>query len=74
MRVRLRALLREDQTLNGPDAFGHRHDWEPDVVFQKQGEERNAQESQKSDRTIDALISRPYLLIDLPNSVRNTGH
>lgn len=30
----------KDQTLNGADAFGHRHDWESVVVFQKQGEER----------------------------------
>ncbi|MEV1081612.1 NPP1 family protein [Streptomyces sp. NPDC050211] len=30
----------KDQTLNGADAFGHRHDWETVVVFQKQGEER----------------------------------
>lgn len=30
----------KDQTLNGADAFGHRHDWECVVVFQKQGEER----------------------------------
>ncbi|WP_105974829.1 NPP1 family protein [Streptomyces geranii] len=29
----------KDQTLNGADAFGHRHDWESVVVFQKQGEE-----------------------------------
>ncbi len=30
----------KDQTLNGADAFGHRHDWESVVVFQKQGDER----------------------------------
>jgi hypothetical protein len=30
----------KDQTLNGADAFGHRHDWESVVVFQKQGEEK----------------------------------
>ncbi|GGW86862.1 MULTISPECIES: NPP1 family protein [Streptomyces] len=30
----------KDQTLNGADAFGHRHDWESVVVFQKEGEER----------------------------------
>ena len=30
----------KDQTLNGADAFGHRHDWESVVVFQKQGEAR----------------------------------
>jgi hypothetical protein len=30
----------KDQTLNGADAFGHRHDWESVMVFQKQGEER----------------------------------
>jgi hypothetical protein len=30
----------KDQTVNGADAFGHRHDWESVVVFQKQGEER----------------------------------
>jgi hypothetical protein len=29
----------KDQTLNGADSFGHRHDWESVVVFQKQGEE-----------------------------------
>ncbi|WP_405819035.1 NPP1 family protein [Streptomyces sp. NBC_01390] len=29
----------KDQTLAGADAFGHRHDWESVVVFQKQGEE-----------------------------------
>ncbi|WP_427921431.1 NPP1 family protein [Streptomyces sp. cg40] len=32
----------KDQTLNGADAFGHRHDWESVVVFQKQGDERPA--------------------------------
>ncbi|GAA3887519.1 NPP1 family protein [Streptomyces lacrimifluminis] len=30
----------KDQTLNGADAFGHRHDWESVVVFQRQGDER----------------------------------
>ncbi|MEH0420283.1 NPP1 family protein [Streptomyces sp. B21-083] len=30
----------KDQTLAGADAFGHRHDWESVVVFQKQGDER----------------------------------
>ncbi|WP_405728391.1 NPP1 family protein [Streptomyces sp. NBC_01537] len=30
----------KDQTLNGADAFGHRHDWESVVVFQKQGAEK----------------------------------
>ncbi|MDX3454013.1 NPP1 family protein [Streptomyces sp. ME02-8801-2C] len=29
----------KDQTLAGADAFGHRHDWESVVVFQKQGAE-----------------------------------
>ena len=30
----------KDQTLNGSDAFGHRHDWESVAVFQKQGSEK----------------------------------
>ncbi|WP_155059463.1 NPP1 family protein [Streptomyces blattellae] len=30
----------KDQTQNGIDIGGHRHDWESVVVFQKQGEER----------------------------------
>ncbi|MFE0251416.1 NPP1 family protein [Streptomyces sp. NPDC059010] len=30
----------KDQTLNGADAFGHRHDWESVVVFQQQGKEK----------------------------------
>ncbi|QOV33212.1 NPP1 family protein [Streptomyces ferrugineus] len=30
----------KDQAVSGTDAFGHRHDWESVVVFQKQGEEK----------------------------------